>query len=218
MKDKGALRMTNQDHNNSAPTEESTLVNSHEGPMPSSDEQQSSELASSSAQQQTIEESTLQDYEQKTAGFWMRFWAFSLDSLIIVAIVGVLVNPIFYLMDWSLNDMKWYAPISIISAVIYYVYFVLMTYYFNQTLGKMVFGLRVTTLNNEKLSLSTVIFREWIGRFISNTISPLYLLVVLLDKNQGIHDYFADTKVIQENVYFRFLKSKSPAVPVTKQV
>lgn len=155
-------------------------------------------------------------YEEKTAGFWLRFWAFIMDSLIVTAIIGIVVNPIFYVMDWDLTGLSWYAPISIISAVIYYLYFVLMTYYLKQTVGKMVFGLRVVSLHHDKLSFGTVLFREWIGRVISNTIVPLYLLVIFLDKNQALHDYFADTKVIQENVYVK-VKTKEIVPPSFSQ-
>ena len=60
-----------------------------------------------------------------------------------------------------------FAPISIASAVIFYLYFVLMTKFLRQTLGKMVFGLKVVDLKKNGLSWGTVLFREWIGRFIS---------------------------------------------------
>lgn len=36
-------------------------------------------------------------YALKTAGFWIRLWAFLLDGLIISAVVGILVNPIFFI-------------------------------------------------------------------------------------------------------------------------
>ena len=39
--------------------------------------------------------------KQKTAGFWMRFWAFLLDSIVISAIIGVSIKPVFALMNWS---------------------------------------------------------------------------------------------------------------------
>lgn len=144
---------------------------------------------------------TERHYTLKTAGFWVRFWAFLIDSLVISAVIGICINPIFYLMDWSLSDSVWYAPISIISAVIYYLYFVLMTKFLGQTLGKMVFGLRVVSLKSETLSWSDVIYREWIGRFISNFIMLLYVFVAILPDNQGLHDYFADTKVVHEKIY-----------------
>ncbi|MEA0564888.1 MULTISPECIES: RDD family protein [Lysinibacillus] len=141
------------------------------------------------------------NYALKTAGFWIRFWAFLLDGFIISAVGGILFNPIFYLMDWSLSDTVWYAPISLITAILYYSYFVLMTKFFGQTLGKMVFGLRVISLKHDKLTWSDVLFRDWIGRIINNVFMPLYILVVILPENQGLHDYFADTTVVHEKVF-----------------
>ena len=116
-----------------------------------------------------------QQYALKTAGFWVRFWAFLIDSLVISAVIGICINPIFYLMDWSLSESTWYAPISIISAVIYYAYFVLMTKFLGQTLGKMAFGLRVVSVKHEQLSWSDVLFREWIGRLINNVFLCCYM-------------------------------------------
>lgn len=134
----------------------------------------------------------------KYAGFWMRFWAYLLDILIIGSINRILVYPIFRLFDWPLGSVGMFAPVSIITAIIFYAYFVLMTKYFGQTLGKMVFGLKVISLEGQKLNWSTVMFREWIGRFISGTILILYIVVGFLPKKQGIHDLFADTTVIHE--------------------
>ncbi|MFJ8089044.1 RDD family protein [Lysinibacillus sp. NPDC095746] len=144
---------------------------------------------------------TNKNYALKTAGFWIRFWAFLLDGFVITAIGGILVNPIFYLMDWSLSETVWYAPISIISAILYYSYFVLMTKFFGQTLGKMIFGLRVISLKHDKLTWSDVLFRDWIGRIINSIFMPLYILVGILPNNQGLHDFFADTTVVHEKVY-----------------
>nr|WP_232337039.1 RDD family protein [Lysinibacillus timonensis] len=142
-------------------------------------------------------------YVQKTAGFWMRLWAFIIDSLIVTAIIGIVVNPIFHLGSWNLNDTNMLAPISIISAIFYYSYFVLMTKYFQQTLGKMIFGLKILSINDSKISWGTVFFREFIGRFISNKLPILYLLVIFMPKNNSIADYFSDTVVVHENAYIK---------------
>ena len=92
-----------------------------------------------------------------------------------------------------------FAPVSVVTALIFYAYFVLMTRFFGQTLGKMVFGLRVISLKDQKLSWGAIMFRESIfGRFISGTIIILYVVVGFLPKKQGIHDLFADTTVIHE--------------------
>jgi uncharacterized RDD family membrane protein YckC len=130
------------------------------------------------------------------AGFWMRFWAFLLDLIVVGSIERILVNPLFRLLDISLTAENMFAPVSIASAVVFYSYFVLMTRYFNQTLGKMVFGLKVVDLNQQKLTWGTVLFREWIGRFISATIVVGYVIVAFLPKKQGLHDLFTDTTVV----------------------
>lgn len=130
------------------------------------------------------------------AGFWMRFWAYLLDLVVVGSIVRVLIKPVFRMLDIPLSESNMFAPVSIASAVIFYLYFVLMTKYFNQTLGKMVFGLKVVGLTNEHLTWGTILFREWIGRFISATIIVGYIIVAFLPKKQGLHDLFTDTTVI----------------------
>ncbi|WP_235846870.1 RDD family protein [Neobacillus soli] len=130
------------------------------------------------------------------AGFWMRFWAYLLDLIVVGSIERLLINPLFRMLDISLTEFNIFAPISIASAVIFYLYFVLMTKYFRQTLGKMVFGLKVIDIKNDQLTWGTILFREWIGRFISATIIVGYLIVAFLPKKQGLHDLFTDTTVI----------------------
>lgn len=159
---------------------------------------------------------TDKNYALKTAGFWIRFWAFLLDGFVITAIGGILVNPIFYLMDWSFSETVWYAPISIISAILYYSYFVLMTKFFGQTLGKMIFGLRVISIKHEKLTWSDVLFRDWIGRIINSVFMPLYILVAILPNNQGLHDFFADTTVVHEKTYIE-KDVVQPSLPIKEE-
>jgi uncharacterized RDD family membrane protein YckC len=130
------------------------------------------------------------------AGFWMRFWAYLLDLIIVGSIERLIVNPLFRVLEIPLVEFNMFAPITIASAVIFYLYFVLMTKYFNQTLGKMVFGIKVIDLKNDKLTWGTILFREWIGRFISATVVIGYIIVAFLPKKQGLHDLFTDTSVI----------------------
>ncbi|MGD6967925.1 RDD family protein [Rossellomorea vietnamensis] len=131
-------------------------------------------------------------------GFWMRFWAYLLDLIVISSIGRLIVYPTFRALDLSLMKDDMFAPISILSAIIFYGYFVLMTRYFGQTLGKMAFGLKVIELDGKPLQWSTILFRELIGRFISASFFVLYIVVAFTNKKQGIHDLFADTTVIRE--------------------
>ncbi|WP_062104254.1 RDD family protein [Bacillus niameyensis] len=132
------------------------------------------------------------------AGFWMRFWAYLLDLLIIFSINGIIVKPIFRAFGISLSESGIITGYGIASTIIFYAYFILMTKFFKQTLGKMVFGLKVIPIEQAELTWGTVIFREGIGRYISATITILYVVVAFTMKKQGIHDLLADTSVIHE--------------------
>jgi uncharacterized RDD family membrane protein YckC len=132
------------------------------------------------------------------AGFWMRFWAYLLDLIVIGSIDRIIVNPLFRLFDLPIEENNLFAPITMATALTFYAYFVLMTKFFRQTLGKMVFGLKVVALKEENLSWKTILFREWIGRFISTTLIIGYLICAFLPKKQGLHDLFSDTSVIHE--------------------
>ncbi|MDQ0178455.1 RDD family protein [Bacillus chungangensis] len=133
------------------------------------------------------------------AGFWMRFWAYLIDLLTIGSIVRLLIKPILGTFDIPLGDTVFFSPITITHAVVFYLYFILMTKLTGQTVGKIIFGLKVVSLKKEKLTWGTVIFRELFGRYISSTFfNLLYIIVAFVPKKQGIHDSFADTIVIHE--------------------
>ncbi|HEY9576154.1 MAG TPA: RDD family protein [Pseudobacillus sp.] len=133
------------------------------------------------------------------AGFWMRFWAYLLDLIVVGSISRLLIYPLFRAADIDIGSGGIFSAVNIATAIVFYLYFVLMTKWWGQTIGKMVFGLKVISLTDSGLSWKTVLFREWIGRYLSVTIPFLYVLVAFLSKKQGLHDYFAGTTVIHEN-------------------
>jgi uncharacterized RDD family membrane protein YckC len=137
------------------------------------------------------------------AGFWMRLWAFLLDGIIIWSIGSILIVPLFRVLGLSTGESSMFSPATIATTIVFYAYFILMTKYFRQTLGKMVFGLRVVDLAEERLSWKTVLFREGIGRYIAGVFAPItfvvYLVAAFTKKKQGMHDLFADTSVVHEN-------------------
>jgi len=133
------------------------------------------------------------------AGFWMRFWAYLLDLLVVGSIDRLIVYPLFRLFGLSADKATMFSPIAIVTAIVFYSYFVLMTKFFQQTIGKMVFGVKVVALNGEKLTWLTVIFREVVGKFIAKFILFIgFLFVVFSEKKQGLHDQIADTTVVHE--------------------
>ncbi len=63
----------------------------------------------------------------------------------------------------------------------------------------MIFGLRVVREDQEPLKWSDLLIREVIGRFIYRVfwfMSLFYLFVAFTEQKQGIHDMFADTRVV----------------------
>jgi uncharacterized RDD family membrane protein YckC len=146
--------------------------------------------------QEIANDERIEHHSLRYAGFWMRFWAYLLDLVVVGSMVRLMIKPLFRMLDIPLAESNMFAPVSIASAVIFYLYFVLMTKYFNQTLGKMVFGLKVVDLKSGQLTWGTILFREWIGRFISATVIVGYIIVAFLPKKQGLHDLFTDTTVV----------------------
>ncbi|ARJ51950.1 RDD family protein [Staphylococcus lutrae] len=142
------------------------------------------------------------------AGFGRRFFSYLIDLFILWGITQIILNPIYALT--GINEWKlWIEAFSVghvVDAVLYFAYFVLMTRYFQQTVGKMILGIKVYTHTIQKLNWSDVLYREWIGRIISNVIFGLpYLAVIFTPKHIGVHDYFANTVVVKMK-YLPYIK------------
>ena len=134
------------------------------------------------------------------AGFWMRFWAYLIDAIVIFSISGLFTSVLSLADSFSSFTLFgiWTAK-AIIVGIIYYSYFLIMTKTTGQTLGKMIFNLKVVSENREKISWLDLFFREVVGRFIYNTIFILkliYLVIAFTPKKQGIHDMIGKTYVI----------------------
>jgi uncharacterized RDD family membrane protein YckC len=96
------------------------------------------------------------------------------------------------------------------TAVIYFSYFVLMTHFFQQTLGKMITGISVISQDGRKLTFAQVVYRELVGRFINNQLFYLpYLMIIFTENRIGLHDFFADTYVVKNSYenYKKMIKS-----------
>lgn len=137
-------------------------------------------------------------------GFWIRLFAYCLDLVIIGSATGAVT---FFLKDGLLKGT--------IALLLFLTYFVLMTKHNNgQTLGKMVFGIRVVCFSEETLSWHTVLTRELFGRLLQKTLWILYLLTAFTPKKQHVVDLLCDTSVVTEN-YLLMQESlrKEPYMP-----
>lgn len=130
------------------------------------------------------------------AGFWIRFWAYLLDLIVIASLNRIIVFPLITVFDIEPSS-RVFSVEAVATTIVFFAYFVIMTKFFKQTLGKMVLGIKVTSLDGSNLTWGTVIFREVVGRFISKSFFGLvYVWVAFSAKKQGVHDFFADTLVI----------------------
>lgn len=137
----------------------------------------------------------------RSAGFWMRFWAYLIDVIILFAINGLLLSPLGFLNEGAAFDIGFWTMNGVLATIIYYVYFILMTKLVQQTVGKMILGLKVISEKAEKPSWLDILFRELVGRFFYNAffiLKLLYIIVAFTEKKQGLHDFIGQTRVIHE--------------------
>ncbi|MFC3038767.1 RDD family protein [Virgibacillus xinjiangensis] len=133
------------------------------------------------------------------AGFWMRFWAYLVDLLIVAAVNGILLSPLTVFSDAGSAEIGYWTLAGILGSIVFYLYFLLMTKYFRQTLGKMIFGLEVIHEDGGNLRWKDLLFREVVGRFLHRVFGILvllYLVVAFTPEKQGIHDMIGDTRVV----------------------
>lgn len=138
------------------------------------------------------------------AGFFVRFVAFAIDSMIAAFIVGMVKLPFSiaaiagaeflnasFIFDYSFLDVLSYMGVA--------AYFVLLTYFSHSTPGKMLFRLEVVTSKAEWTFLN-VLYRETIGRFLSSILCIGYFAVLVQTDKQGFHDMLCDTYVVYKNM------------------
>ena len=143
------------------------------------------------------------EYHPKLAGFWTRFWAYTIDIIVLYAISGIFIKPIFRAFDIPIENPSFlfFTTYKATILIVLLLYFALMTKYLQQTVGKIIMGIKVVSRDDSQLSWNTIIFREVIGRFISKLLVIPYLLVAFTPKKEALHDIFADTFVIHEDAY-----------------
>ena len=137
----------------------------------------------------------------RAAGFWTRFAAFLFDLFVIG-----MSSRIFFDLVWP-SGLETTAVQSFILVNALFpgiwgsLYFVFMTKYFGQTLGKMIMGVRVVSRDGHPLSWTTVIVREVVGRILAQLLGSYlgYLVCAFHPRKQGLTDIISDTYVVYTN-------------------
>lgn len=138
----------------------------------------------------------------RQAGFWIRFWAYIIDVIVISSLNSIILSPLIFFQDFAPFQWEYISVMGILSGIVYYLYFLFMTKIFSQTLGKMIIGIQVISADEKRVTWGDLLFREVIGRFIHNVffiLKLLYITVAFTDKKQGIHDMIGSTRVVYTN-------------------
>ncbi|MBO0454952.1 RDD family protein [Candidatus Enterococcus murrayae] len=136
------------------------------------------------------------------AGFWIRSFAYLLDLLCISAITKIVLGVPTNLLGLT-KSSELFSIYGFSTLLIYLAYFILMTKInHGQTIGKMVFGIRVVCYTEEELSWQTVLVREGACRFVlrGSLFMLGYLVTIFTPNKQHIGDYFSDTSVVTLNL------------------
>ncbi|NJP36990.1 RDD family protein [Alkalicoccus luteus] len=149
---------------------------------------------------ETSEAPAAQAVDYMQAGFWIRLWAYTVD-IIVTFSAGAAVTGLYMAVTGTDLTILTFSVSGILSGMVTFLYFILLTKYFGRTLGKQLFGLRVVSYRKEEMSWMDVLFREFVGRFLHRFLvvtNALYLVVAFHPKKRGIHDFLGDTVVVME--------------------
>jgi uncharacterized RDD family membrane protein YckC len=143
------------------------------------------------------------------AGFWKRFGAMIIDSILLTIIssaCAVLAGVVFGMgMMGAAFGSGQSAAMAVMAAVGYYgfamvlnwLYFTLMESSEKQaTFGKLALGIIVTDVNGNRISFGKANVRYW-SKLISSFILFIgYIMAAFTEKKQGLHDMIASTLVV----------------------
>jgi len=179
------------------------------GPYPDYD--QKSSLQDALSMEDPEEEERIPSIWERTrrGGFWLRFMALAMDSVILLLLVAIFVVLGFLSLSWGAageKEIPIFRQIWIVLPMTLPLGFFLMLSYFTyfhgtwgQTIGKMIFGLRVVGTAGQSLSYTRALMRA-LGYFLSAL--PLFLgfyWVALTTGKRSWHDAITDTMVIRES-------------------
>jgi uncharacterized RDD family membrane protein YckC len=143
------------------------------------------------------------------AGFWLRFFAFMIDALILVAILVPLTLPLTILEGLvSTMDLGTFQSLFmtlvvvlarlIVSSIVTVLYIGFFYQKKQATLGKIMIGLKVIRLDSLPLGYKDAFVRDVIGKYLSSFLFMIgYLMVAFRTDKRAMHDLLAKTQVIQ---------------------
>lgn len=140
------------------------------------------------------------------AGFWRRWGAYILDSIILS--IGLFVIVLLLAIPIAASGVGDGDEIVLFLLYVPFAFGVTALYYalqesssYQATLGKRALGIKVTDLHGNRISRSRA-FARWFAAALSYlTLYIGYLIAAFTDRKQALHDFFADTLVVDRWAY-----------------
>ena len=136
------------------------------------------------------------------AGFFPRLGAFAVDSVLLSIVIMCLKMPVMFLEmlypDFLLfkNVLFQFNLFDILFYLLTVAYFVLFTALTGTTIGKRLFNLAVVDKDGNKLTFFNALYRETVGKYLSNFFYFGYIMIFIDGNKRAFHDYLCDSSVI----------------------
>ena len=135
------------------------------------------------------------------AGFWIRLIAFLVDY-ILLSVAGILITAIFIDIDAdpALSELFWEASgwtTVIVTAFVSAAYYTITVGLWGQTLGKSIFGLKITRTNGSRISYVRAFVRYWAYMVSFVPLGIGFVAIALSSQKRGWHDLICDTRVVR---------------------
>ena len=121
------------------------------------------------------------------AGFWKRFVAFLIDSILLVIVGGILVVTV--QMDETAS--------TLVTTILGWLYYAGLESSPRQaTFGKSLMNIYVTDLGSQRISFLRATVRDFAKTLSSLTLGIGFIMAAFTERKQAMHDKFASTLVL----------------------
>lgn len=170
-------------------------------------------------EQQPMQQPVSQPKPFSYAGFWKRFLAYVIDSIIISVACFFIILPLLamvglgsigmvsqgdessqtgFLLGWLGMLLGAYLFFILLAFVGQWLYFALMESKKGATLGKMALGIKVTDMSGNPISFGRATGR-YFGKILSSLILCIgYIMAGFTQQKQALHDIMANTLVLNK--------------------
>lgn len=140
--------------------------------------------------------------EMNYAGFWIRFAAYFLDSILLAVFNGALGFVVGLSMAATGNNpdvmVGLQVMLQIVGLIVGVSYFTFFNGRFGATPGKMACGLKIVTAEGQPISYLRAFARYWALLLSGLTLLIGFIIAAFDDEKRALHDHICSTRVIRK--------------------